>query len=151
MKRHPRLILAVVVLLISACGIRTRANVPDAQEGRIITEAQIADSEAKTMWEALRRTVRYARFQESGTGSPERIRRRGASSLVLNEDMPIYIDRVRVVDVRILASLPAHDIERIQVLNGVQATTRYGTNAGDGVILIRTRGAKEPEAGPQLN
>lgn len=112
---------------------------PDANVGRIVTAEEVADSEATTMWEALRRTVRYARFQESGTGDPERVHRRGASSIVLADDARVYIDGVRVRDLSLLASLPASDIERIQVLTGVHATTYYGTNAGDGVILIRTR------------
>ena len=118
-----------------------RSALPDAHEGTVITAAQIAESEATTMWEALQRTVRHAQFQETGTGAPGRVHRRGFSSISLSEDMPIYIDRVRVNDVRLLDSLPAADIERIQVLSGVHATTYYGTNAGDGVILIRTRSA----------
>jgi TonB-dependent SusC/RagA subfamily outer membrane receptor len=91
------------------------------------------------MWEALQRTVRYADFGESSTGDPARVHRRGFSSISLTEDMPIYIDRIQVRDLTILDALPAADIEQIQVLSGVEATTYYGTNAGDGVILIRTR------------
>ena len=135
-----RYALLICLLFASGCGIRPSSALPDLHEGTVITEEQIAESEASTMWEALQRTVRYARFQESGTGSPQRVHRRGFSSLSLTEDMPIYIDRVRVRDMRLLDTLPASNIERIQVLNGVHATTYYGTNAGDGVILIRTRG-----------
>lgn len=130
---------------LTGCGIRPRAAVPDAGAGTIITQEQIVRSEATTMWEALQRTVRYARFQESGRGYPERVHRRGSSTILLNEDMPIYIDHVQVRDIGLLASLPASDIERIQVLSGVHATTYYGTNAGDGVILIHTR---QPNVGP---
>jgi len=127
------------VLLLAACGIRPRPNLPDAQAGTVITADQILASEATTMWEALRRTVRYANFGESSSGDPARVHRRGFSSISLVEDMPIYIDRVQVRDLGLLDALPAVDIERIQVLTGVHATTYYGTNAGDGVILIRTR------------
>ena len=135
-----RYALPICLLFAAGCGIRPSSALPDLHEGTVITEEQIAESEASTMWEALQRTVRYARFQESGTGSPQRVHRRGFSSLSLTEDMLIYIDRVRVRDMRLLDTLPASNIERIQVLNGVHATTYYGTNAGDGVILIRTRG-----------
>jgi outer membrane cobalamin receptor len=135
--------LVLLATIASAgCGIRPRPAVPSATEGTIITEEEIAETGAKTMWDALQRTVKYTRFQESGTGVPERIRRRGASSIVLSDDMPIFIDQVRVTDVQLLASMSARDIERIQVLNGVYATTYYGTNAGDGVILIYTREAE---------
>ena len=135
-----RVVLGVsAVLLLTACGIRPRQNLPDAQAGTVISADEILASEATTMWEALRRTVRYANFGESSTGDPARVHRRGFSSISLVEDMPIYIDRVQVRDLGLLDALPAGDIERIQVLTGVHATTYYGTNAGDGVILIRTR------------
>lgn len=136
-------LLAAVALAVSACNIRPRANIPSPEMGETITKEQIAETGARTMWDALVRTVKYTRFQESGRGEPERIRRRGASSIVLQDDMPILIDQVRVNDLNVLSALMASDIERIQVLNGVHATTYYGTNAGDGVILIYTRQADE--------
>ncbi len=142
MRFHRTVVTVALSALILACGIKPRPVVPNADAGTVITDEQIAETGARTMWEALQRTVKYARFQESGTGSPERIRRRGSSSIVLSDDMPIFIDQVRVNELKVLASLPARDIERIQVLNGVYATTYYGTNAGDGVILIRTREAE---------
>lgn len=143
-KRNARLAAAALVLawataFAAGCGIRPRAAVPDANAGRIITAEEVADTEATTMWEALRRTVRYVRFEESGTGDPVRAHRRGASSIAMADDARIYVDGVRIRDVSLLASLPARNIERIRVLTGVHATTYYGTNAGDGVILIRTR------------
>lgn len=138
-----RAVLPVAFLaLVTGCGIKPRPAVPNVDAGTVITDEQISETGARTMWEALQRTVKYTRFQESGSGSPERIRRRGSSSIVLSDDMPIFIDQVRVNEIKVLATLPARDIERIQVLNGVYATTYYGTNAGDGVILIRTREAE---------
>ena len=131
--------LIVAAALLAGCGVRPRPSVPDASAGTIITAARIAESEATTMWEALRRTVRYASFGESADGGPARVHRRGFSSMALIEDTPIYIDHVQVRDLEILDAMPAADIERIQVLSGVHATTYYGTNAGDGVILIHTR------------
>lgn len=131
---------AAALLLVAACGIRPRPSGPGPATGTIITAEEIAATEATTVWEALQRTVRYANFGESSTGEPVRVHRRGFSSISLTEDMPIYIDRVQVRDLMILDALPAADIEQIRVLSGVEATTYYGTNAGDGVILIRTRG-----------
>ncbi len=135
-------LVALVALVTASCGIRPRARVPNANAGTLITSEEIAETGAKSMWDALQRTVKYAHFQESGFGTPERIRRRGASTIVLHEDMMIFIDMIRVGDVQLLASMPSEDIERIQVLNGVYATTYFGTNAGDGVILIHTREAE---------
>ena len=135
----PIALVTMIALLSAACGIRPRPNLPDAQVGTVITAQEIQASEATTMWEALQRTVRYANFGESATGNPVRVHRRGFSSISLVEDMPIYVDRVQVRDISLLDALAAADIERIQVLTGIHATTYYGTNAGDGVILIRTR------------
>mgnify|MGYP001982529199 CR=1 FL=1 len=143
MPRSVRALVIVAALAAAACNVRARPNMPTPDMGDIITRAQIEETGARTMWEALTRTVKYTHFQESGTGTPQRIRRRGASTINLYEDMPILIDQVRVMDVTILASLRAADIERIQVLNGVHATTYFGTNAGDGIILIYTRGADD--------
>lgn len=131
-----------VATSLQGCGIRPRAALPDANAGTIVTREEIAKSEATTMWEAVQRTVRYARFTESGRGDPQRVHRRGSSTILLSEDMPVYIDHVQVRDLGLLASLPAADIDRIQVLTGVHATTYYGTNAGDGVILIHTKQAR---------
>jgi len=127
-----------LLLTIAGCGIKPRPARPGLNVGQVVTQEDIQKTGARTMWDALSRTIRYTRFQESGVGTPERIRRRGPSSLVLTDDMPIYIDEVKLTDIQVLASLPARDIERIQVINGIEATTYYGTNAGDGVILIRT-------------
>lgn len=135
---------AVLLAGLSACGIRARSALPDANAGTIITAAEVARSEATTMWEALRRTVRHVRFEEAGSGNPARAHRRGASSIVLVEKIPVFIDGIRVPNLSVLGSLPAGDISRIQVLTGVHATTFYGTNAGDGVILIHTREGLDP-------
>lgn len=141
-----RIVRSVLPIALSAlivgCGIKPRPATPNLDAGTVITDQEIAETGARTMWEALQRTVKYTRFQESGTGTPERVRRRGSSSIVLSDDMPIFIDHVRVLEIKVLSSMPARDIERIQVLNGVYATTYYGTNSGDGVILIRTREAE---------
>lgn len=148
MKGSRLLVLALAAALWpAACGIRGRPALPDPNAGTIVTAAEVARTEATTMWEALQRTVRHVRFEEAGAGKPARVHRRGSSSIVLVEDMPIYIDRVRIPNVSVLAALPAGDILRIQVLTGVHATTFYGTNAGDGVILIRTRGGYGPHGG----
>lgn len=130
---------AALVLALGACNVRPRPLAPDPHEGDVITREQIAETGARTMWEALQRTVKYTRFQEDGMGTPERVRRRGSSTIVLSDDMPIFVDMVRVSDVIVLSQMNAVDIERIQVLNGVYATTYFGTNAGDGVILIYTK------------
>ena len=81
-------------------------------------------------------------FEQGGRGTPSRIQRRGSSTILLTDQVLIFVDHVRIADVGLLAQMNASDIEQIQVLNGVHATTYYGTNAGDGVILMNTREAR---------
>ena len=108
--------------------------------GQVVSAERIAELNARTAWDALRMTVAGVTFLEAGrTSAPARVRRRGTSSLVLGDHPLIYIDEVRISDLGVLRSMPATDLESIRVLSGIDATTYYGTNAGDGVILLRTR------------
>jgi outer membrane cobalamin receptor len=92
-----------------------------------------------TVWEALDRLVKYAVFSETSRGVPDRIRRRGSSTINLREDMMVVVDGLRILDVTALGDMPAGIIVRIEVMSGLDGTTRYGTNATDGVILVTTR------------
>ena len=135
-----RAALLGALVLLSACSARTRPlSEADRSRGSVITAEEIATSGAQTVWDALQLTVNFARFEESGVGTPRRIHRRGSSSVELLDQMLIIMDNVRIIDIRILEEIPAVSIEEIRVLNGIEATTYYGTNAGDGVIIISTR------------
>lgn len=130
----------LAALLLAGCGVRGRSpSEIDPQRGTVITAEEIRRSGAGTVWQALQRTVRHVQFAETGLGSPQRIRRRGTSSVELVEDIRIYVDLVRVADIRLLDEMPAAEVERIQVLTGIDATTYFGTDSTDGVILITTR------------
>jgi outer membrane receptor for ferrienterochelin and colicin len=136
----PLTALIALTATASACGIRPRvSDGPDASKGYIITAETIERSGARTIWDALRLNVKHAMFTEDGHGNPERIRRRGASTISLFEDTLILMDGNRVLDFRLLDRTSAHHIEYLHVLSGIDGTTYYGTNAGDGVIVIYTK------------
>ncbi len=130
--RWPALLLAAA--LAACAGMQPDTGDVGRSAGRLITADRIAETGARTAWDALRKTVAIATFTESG-----QIRRRGSSSVNLNESMPIYVDNVRVMDPRTLQNMPARDIHSIRVLNGIDATTYFGTDSVDGAILIVTR------------
>lgn len=137
-----RIATALVIAAGLSLACRNPGHVRDAlpSGGQYIGAQQIAASNARSVWDALRLTVKGISFLESGrTSAPARIRRRGASSLTLRDEPQIYIDQVRVSDFSVLRGMPATDVESIRVLSGIDATTYYGSNSGDGVILIRTR------------
>lgn len=127
----------------SACSHGTRSQ----QEGvlvtpegsRIITEVVITRSGARTAWDALQRTVPFFAFRENSNGGPSRIDHRGRSSIVLSDQPMILVDGVELTDFSVLGVMPATDLFQIEVLSGIDATTRYGTNATKGVIRIRTK------------
>ncbi len=96
--------------------------------------------------------------QASGVaGSPVRIRIRGLSSLQLSNDPIVYVDGIRVssnpgfvnpaVPIEYggfqtpsrLNDLNPDDIASIEVLKGPSAATEYGTDAANGVIVIKTK------------
>jgi len=67
------------------------------------------------------------------------IRARGRSSIRTDDQVLVVIDNTRLDDIRLLAVMPASTVERIEVMSGIEATTRFGLDAGDGAILIFTK------------
>src|SRR5206468_1152484 len=94
-------------------------------------------------------------FVKVGSGSSvggSRIRIRGSSSPSLSNEPLVYVDGIRVnTDAQSLAfagnqQVPSRfndinpdEIESIEVLKGPSASTLYGTEAANGVILITTK------------
>ncbi|HEX6536660.1 MAG TPA: SusC/RagA family TonB-linked outer membrane protein [Gemmatimonadaceae bacterium] len=94
-------------------------------------------------------------------GDPSRLRLRGASSAYLSNDPIVIVDGVRIYaaqsDARsqnLVASFAApspidqidpNSIQTIEVLKGPSASTMYGADAANGVIVITT---KKGRAGP---
>ncbi len=95
--------------------------------------------------------------QQGQVGAGPRIRIRGLSSLTLSNDPIIYVDGARVDNTAgganglsqasgIVFPTPSRlndidpaDIESIDVLKGPSAATEYGTDAANGVIVVKTK------------
>ena len=112
-----------------------QANAPSA--GRVITAEAIARSGAKTAWDALRLTVPNVQLREV-RGQPARIQRRGRASLYQEDQVRVILDHVPVEELQVLKQVAASDILTIEVLTGLDATTRYGGGSTTGVIVIST-------------
>jgi outer membrane cobalamin receptor len=106
---------------------------------QVVTEEQILASGAHTAWEVLQRHGRSLTASNRRDGSAGGVQRRGRSSIYLNDSPIVFLDGVRLPDIRSLQLVPAHDILSIRILSGIDATTYYGTNAGSGVILVQTK------------
>lgn len=132
---------SALLLALAGCGgSRSGPGLdPDAPRGLLITSEELEATGASTVWEALRIKVRFAVFTTDSQGQPGSIRARGRSSIQRAEGMLVYVDHVPLTDIRMLDGMPVTRVERIVVLRGPDATTFFGTNAGDGVIQIFTR------------
>lgn len=107
--------------------------------GRVVTAEDISKSGARNAWEALSLLGGYVRLAEDKDRAPSRITSRGRASINLSSEPQIVLDGVRLVEYQLLRNVPAHHIDRIELLTGPQASIRYGTNSGNGVIVITTR------------
>jgi len=144
----PYLVVPLVLLAqLPGCGGAKPRPSSQTPAGFVVTAEQIQNSGARTVWEALQLTVPVVSFRgtnSSGAGDNLRIRRRGRSSLYLNDDPRVFIDQVRIADLSALEGMPAGDIAAIVVLSGLDGTTYYGTSAGNGVVLIFTHAQTPP-------
>jgi outer membrane cobalamin receptor len=134
-------------IAIVACGPsthRSRLGV-ETRPGEItIDQVAIENSGANTAWEVIKRAAPQFNYTETKYGHPASLRRRGQSSIMLVDAPLLFIDGVKSPDFRTLENIPASSIFQIHILNGIEGTTRYGTNAVGGVILIQTKNGSEP-------
>ena len=109
----------------------------------VIDQDAIERSGANNAWEVIKRAAPQFSTTETRSGQPTRLTRRGRASVLLNDAPLLFIDGIRSVDFRALEYIPAKTIFRIDILNGIEGTTYYGTNAVGGVILVQTKNGTE--------
>jgi hypothetical protein len=123
---RPLAFLVLAVLLASCASSGSRSGGRDRD---IITAEEIADVQVATAYDIVQ-TLR-----------PEYLRTRGLRSMGASQPQGavVYVDNVRRGGPESLRTLPRESVLEIRYLNGADATTMYGTNHGDGAILVRTR------------
>jgi outer membrane cobalamin receptor len=99
----------------------------------------IAHIGASNAWDVLRREEPQMTFRQTSNGQPTRMEQRGQTSIVLSDAPLVYVDGSRLADFRTLKDIPASSLKRIEILNSIEATTLYGTDAEGGAILIFTK------------
>ena len=141
----PRATLATasfaLMLSASACAnIKAGQEIRSTPEGNVITAEQIRHSGATNGWEAVRRNGgHHLLIRQNGRDDDVRITHRGVGSLLLSNQVLVVLDGNHLMDWSYLREIPAVTIADIRVLSGPQATLRYGTTAGNGAIVVRTR------------
>ena len=139
-------------IVVTATGEQRRIeignSVSNIQVGDLVKEAPI-----RTIADVLNsRAAGVSVLQGTQTGSGQRIRIRGISSLSLSNEPIFIIDGIRLsanngstafgnggANFSRLGDISPEDIENIEIVKGPSAATLYGTDAANGVVLITTK------------
>lgn len=135
------LLICGLVMAVPACStIRAGARpTGEAIGGTVITAQDIERTGARDAMEVLERSRHHLTIKNPGNGRDPMITSRGVGSILLDPRLIVVVDGSRVADaVGTLRSIPAPSILWIQILTGSEATTVYGTSAGNGAILVAT-------------
>lgn len=129
-----------VALLLAACATAPVGDPtePNEREGQIITREDIERSQAHTGWDALRWGATHLSFSYPREGSPARVTHRGVDSFFINPEVLLVVDGTHMQSVMELQNLPANNIEYIQILPARVGVVKYGTSAGNGVVVVKT-------------
>ncbi|NIP81206.1 MAG: TonB-dependent receptor plug domain-containing protein [Gemmatimonadetes bacterium] len=147
---RPAAVPAFVALLLlgtfPGCGLE-KAESPRpagmAPGGTVLTRVEIEEMGARTAMEALERARTHLTIARTREGTPAKITQRGVGSLVLAPDILLVVDGSRVNHVvSMLEAIPTESIVYIQVLTSREAALQWGSESGNGVIVIRTAAAR---------
>lgn len=139
---------ALLALSVCACGKHSRTAVAPRRDPNLITREDITRSGAADAFEALRLAHTNVSLSEArGQFTLSRdvqATSRGRSSFVLSPQMLLVVDEVLRLDVSALHEIPADNVAWIRVMSSLEATPLYGTEGGNGAIVVRTRIPDEP-------
>jgi len=124
-----RLALPVALIALSACASLPRGPAAARDPQNIITWQAIERMNVSTAHEVM-----IKRFNRPPAGPL-----RGSSTSFEGSQEPLVFIDSNVSEVAALRTLPARDIESMEILNAIEGTMRYGTGAVNGVIVIKTK------------
>ena len=130
--RSFHLVAAFVVAAAAGCASSSTGAGASQQSSRRgspdrITQEELATIDVQNALQAVQR-LRPSFLQNRG----------GASSSITQgpQDVVVYVDQTKMGGPNSLAQIPITDVKEIQHLNGTDATQRYGTGHGSGVIIV---------------
>ena len=121
-------LLVTVALLMSACGGSGRTR-PD-NSSAVITRAELSAAGSVSTYDAVLRLRPYF------------FRDRGPTSLVNRSTRTrsvVFVDDREYGEIESLKNFPAERVEEVRFYSGLEATTRFGSAYGAGVIQLRMR------------
>jgi hypothetical protein len=116
-------VLVAVALTVVACS-STGATGARRSSSSVITAEDLAEVPELNCYEAVQRL------------RPSWLRTRGRVSMSGQQGIRLYVDGISRGYVEELASIRANAVERMRHLSGPEATSRFGTDHGDGAILV---------------
>ena len=132
--RYIYLLAALAVSAVPACASSpsgasnaSQQSSPRRGSSDRITQEELATIDVQNALQAVQR-LRPSFLQNRG----------GASSSITQgpQDVVVYVDQTRMGGPSTLAQIPITDVKEIQHLSGTDATQRYGTGHGSGVIIV---------------
>ena len=131
--------------LLAATGCATMKPVtssPDgglAPGGHVLTQSDIRQLGARHAMEALERSPSHLNIQRVRNGDPVRITQRGVGTFYLSPEVLVVVDGARIkYPVPYLEGIRTESIRYIQILNAREAAMKWGSEGGNGVIMILT-------------
>ncbi len=145
-------VVQLAEVVTTATGEQRRVEVGTAVENLSVS-AITETAPVRTISDVLTARVPGVMVQQgTQTGSGQRIRVRGISSLSLSNEPIFVIDGIRMSsnngstsfgnggnDFSRLGDISPEDIENIEIVKGPSAATLYGTDAANGVVVITTK------------
>jgi TonB-linked SusC/RagA family outer membrane protein len=139
-------------VVTTATGEQRRVEVGNAVENLSVSKLTESGN-VRTIADVLTARVPGVSIQQgTQTGSGQRIRVRGVSSMSLSNEPIFVIDGIRLssnnastafgnggANFSRLGDISPEDIENIEIVKGPSAATLYGTDAANGVIVITTK------------
>ena len=131
--------LAFLMVAASACASGSAGPAPGGSGGAVLTAEEIAGASVQNAYEAVQK-LRPQFLASRGAVSTRASVTPGAEADPRNTraGVVVYIDGVRAGDARVLHSIPTTSVIEIRYVSGVDATTKYGTGHGGGVLEVKT-------------
>ena len=143
-------------VVVTATGDQTKKEVGNSV-ARIDAVKQVEQGATQTFTDLLNAHAAGVQVLPGNqTGSPSRVRIRGTNSLSLSNEPVYVVDGVRINSANRSSSvcnvgcappsrvndLNPDEIESLDVIKGPSATALYGTDAANGVVVIKTKRGK---------
>ncbi len=133
MKPRSLVLFALFAVLGCASGggsssTQTGSSTPRQQRTTrdVIAQAEIERTEVSNALDLIQRL------------RPEFLRPRGAGG-VQSVPVAIYVDGIKQSSASVLSSVPKNLVVEIRFINATDATTRFGSDHGNGAVLVTTR------------